>query len=211
MAIDYSKDAKHVKWFDDVIPLQAPSQLTHEIYHAMIEKAYANEDYPFLEEEDGYLSHILDAKYKKMDIEEVMDAQSHLTQSQRDDLKRLLLKYPALFDGTLRKYKGRVFHINAKKDAEPVAKRPYPVPKLQYDVFKRELDHLVELGVLSPAGASEWQMPSFIIPKANGTVRWISDLRELNKVIKRKVYPLPMIKDVLTKRKGYKFFLQTRS
>ena len=49
-------------------------------------------------------------------------------------------------------------------------------------------------------------MPSFIIPKANGTVRWISDLRELNKVIKRKVYPLPMIKDVLTRRKGYKFF-----
>ena len=65
---------------------------------------------------------------------------------------------------------------------------------------------MVELGVLSPAGASEWQLSSFIIPKANGTVRWISDLRELNKVIKRKVYPLPIIKDVLNKRKGYKFF-----
>ena len=102
-----------------------------------------------------------------------------------------------------------MFHINVKPDADPVAKMPYPVPKLQYDVFKRELDHLVELGVLSPAGASEWQMPSFIIPKVNGTVCWISDLRELNKVIKRKVYPLPMIKDVLTKRKGYNFY-QTR-
>ena len=37
-------------------------------------------------------------------------------------------------------------------------------------------------------------------------MRWISDLRELNKVVKRKVYPLPIINDILTKRTGYKFF-----
>ena len=61
-------------------------QLTNETYHAMIKQAYADEDDPFLEEEDGYLSNILDAKYERMDIEEVMDAQAHLTQSQRDDL-----------------------------------------------------------------------------------------------------------------------------
>ena len=49
MVIDYSKDAKHVRCFDDVIPLQAPLQLTNETYHAMIEQAYADEDDPFLE------------------------------------------------------------------------------------------------------------------------------------------------------------------
>ena len=119
-----------------------------------------------------------------MDIDEVMSRQNHLTESQRKDLKRLLLKYPTLFDGKLRKYEGRLFHINVDPDAKPVAKRAYPVLRKQWGVFKRELDHLVELGVLSPTGASEWHMPSFIIPKANGTVRWISDLRELNKVIK---------------------------
>jgi len=37
-------------------------------------------------------------------------------------------------------------------------------------------------------------------------VRWVSDLRALNKVIKRKVYPLPIITDVLRKRTGYKYF-----
>jgi len=37
-------------------------------------------------------------------------------------------------------------------------------------------------------------------------VRWISDLRQLNKVIKQKQHPLPIINDILRKQIEYKFF-----
>jgi len=43
-------------------------------------------------------------------------------------------------------------------------------------------------------------------PKKDGRVRWISDLRQLNKVIRRKQCPSPIINDILCKRIRYKFF-----
>ena len=39
----------------------------------------------------------------------------------------------------------------------------------------------------------------FTIPKPDGSLRSLADLRELNKRIKRKPYPLPKISDLLQK------------
>ena len=111
-----------------------------------------------------------------------------------------------MFDGTLGVYPHRKIHIDVDPDAVPKHARPYPVPRIHLQTFKKELDHLVSIGVLTPQGESEWASPSFITPKKDGRVRWISDLCELNKVIKWRVYPLPIINDVLCRRTGYEFF-----
>ena len=52
---------------------------------------------------------------------------------------------------------------------------------------------------------SKWAAPTFIIPKKDGTVRFISDFRELNKRIKRKPYPIPKIQDLMQKIKGFQY------
>ena len=52
---------------------------------------------------------------------------------------------------------------------------------------------------------SEWASPTFIIPKKNGTVRFITDLRQVNKRIVRKPFPIPKISDVMQKLEGFRY------
>ncbi len=66
--------------------------------------------------------------------------------------------------------------------------------------------HLCEIGVLQPQGATTWSSPTFITPPKHCRIHWVTDLRELDKVGRHQQYPLPIIKDILGKRTGYKFF-----
>ncbi len=73
-----------------------------------------------------------------------------------------------------------------------------------------ELAHLVRAGVLAPQQESEWASPSSITAKKDGRVHWISNLCQLNKVIRRKKYLLPTITDILRKPSKYLFFHKTQ-
>ena len=102
----------------------------------------------------------------------------------------MLNEHIKIFYGTLGVYLQRKFHIDLVPGAVPKHFRPYAIPVIHLEAFKKELIHLVKIGVLSPQGASEWTSPTFITPKKDGRVHWVSDLRELNKVVKRKQYLL---------------------
>ena len=71
-----------------------------------------------------------------------------------------------------------------KLKVEPVYKpfndRYYPVPKIKKCTFCKELQHLVEIGVLTPIHQLQYGKPVFIIPKKYGITRFIVDYRMLN-------------------------------
>ena len=79
------------------------------------------------------------------------------------------------------------------------------MPKAYERTLKMEVERLCKAGVLKKVNHSEWAAPTFIIPKKDRSVRFISDFRELNKRIKRKPYPIPKIQDLLLKLEGFKF------
>ena len=70
-------------------------------------------------------------------------------------------------------------------------------------MVKEELDRQEAEGTLERVYESEWGMPMFVIPKKNGTIRTVDDMRELNKQIKRKQYPIPNIQDMLLNLEGF--------
>ena len=67
------------------------------------------------------------------------------------------------------------------------------------------MERLVKIGVLKKANRSEWAAPTFIIPKKDGSVRFIPDFRELNKRILWKPYPIPNIQDMLLNLEGFQW------
>jgi hypothetical protein len=111
-----------------------------------------------------------------------------------------------MFQETLDVYPNKRVQIDTDPNAKSVHYMPYSVPQIHLKTFKKELNHLVGLGVLAPQQESEWASSSFTILKKDNRVCWIRDSRQLNKVIRRKQYPLPIITDILHKCSGYKFF-----
>ena len=200
----------HMEWYGNTLPMREPWDLSNKEFVHMADAYLLQEEEEDLFGDDWFDSYaiekILDAKYDKLDVNQVISEQKHLDSYQKQGLRDLFLKYQKVFDGSLGLYPHKKVHIEIDPNAKPVHKRAYAVPRVHLDTFKKELDHLVEIGVLSPQGMSEWASPSFIIPKKDGRVRWVSDLRALNEVVVRRQYPLPVIKDVLKKRTGYNFF-----
>ena len=73
----------------------------------------------------------------------------------------------------------------------PTQSLPYPVPKVEKEMFKQQVENLVALGVLELANNSEWLAPSFVKskPKSN-QVHFLSEFMNLNKQLKQKQYPM---------------------
>lgn len=188
-----------MKWCNRTVSMKKPSFTNAQIYNDSFEQFYWKEF-------DSFTSEILQADYKSVDTGEVAHEQTHLTKDQQKDLTKLLSEFKQLFNGKLGKYKGEKVHLEVEKDARPQHAKPYSAPHTQMNLFKEELMRLVNIGVLRPIGATEWASPTFIRQKKDNTVRWLTDFRELNKVLKCCVYPLPNNQAILTKRSGYEFF-----
>lgn len=167
--------------------------------------AYSIKDSSSVRTAANRIKDILDAKYEPANLHEVAESCSHLSENEKTLLEQCLRRHETLFDGSLGKWTGDPYHIQLQKDATPYHARPYPVPQIHEQTLKDEVARLCQVGVLKKVNRSEWAAPSFIIPKKDGTVRFINDFRELNKRIRRMPYPIPKIQDLLQKLEGFQY------
>jgi hypothetical protein len=83
-----------------------------------------------------------------------------------------------LFDGTLVMFPYKKFHIKLVPGAKAKHARPYPIPVIHLETFKKEPLHLVDIGVSSAQGAREWASPTFITLKM--MVEYIGSMTSVN-------------------------------
>jgi hypothetical protein len=149
---------------------------------------------------------ILDAKYKKADLQAIVrDNCKHLSANQQKKLLQLLKKYKSLIDGNLGDWKIKPVSFQLKEGVSPYHGRAFPVPKIHKETIIKKVERLCKLGVLERRPASEWALPSFIIPKKDKTEHFLSDFWEVSKRLVRKPFPIPKISMVLQQIEGFSY------
>ena len=197
LGLEFSFKKQTITWDTAEIPMK-PRDCTPETSF-YIQESLA------VDEATDRIKQIIDAKYEPADLKQVVKDCKHLDSNQQKSLYGLLTKYKELFDGSLGTWNDKPYDVRLKADAKPYHARAYPVPRVYEATMKLEFDRLVQIGVLKKVNRSEWAAPTFIIPKKDGTDRFISDFRELNKRIRRVPYPIPKIQDLLMKLEGFQF------
>ena len=144
--IDVKYSTNTIEWFDNEIPLRDPHLLKDKDFNAMANIIEIQQEAEFFGmdwyDPNCYAIEILDAKYEMVPIDDVIQQLVHLNQKQKADIKHMLGKFTKLFDGTLGVYPHRKFHIDLEPNVKPKHARPYPIPVINQEAFKKELKHL---------------------------------------------------------------------
>ena len=195
ITLNFANNTTH--WQENNIPMKP--------INCDVKTHYAIRDSTRVQSETKRIKKILDANYQKANLPKIVKDLIYLNAIKQNKLLKLLRKYEQMFDGTLGNYTGSKYKIELKENIAPYHAKPFPIPKIHEPTLKKEVERLVKIGVLKKINNSEWAAPTFIIPKKNGTVRFISDFRELNKRIRRKPFPIPKIQDLLLKLEGFRY------
>ena len=117
---------------------------------------------------------------------------------------KLLQKYEHLFDGTVGTWNTDPVDLVLKDPSAALYHaKLYPVPHFQEQKLREEVDRLCKQEILRKINRSEWACPMFTISKPDGSLCSLADLRELNKRIRRHLFPIPKIQDMLQKLEGF--------
>jgi hypothetical protein len=125
-----------IKWDDPAIPAWRKIDST-------VHDMFAIEDcqsYQPTEQEMQQMTDVLDAKYKKADLDKSASSANHLANNKQKLLLAVLKKCKELFNGTLGASTGKPHDIKLKDEVQPCHARPFPVPKIQELTLKSELD-----------------------------------------------------------------------
>ena len=157
-----------------------------------LEFVVVNEDYaPLISVKAAQLMNLIDINHDAIDLVASV--------SQDIDTSDLFSKQLGSLPGTVS------FKID--ENVRPVAMAERRVPLSVRPKLKKELDRLVELGVIaSVTKPTEWVSQICITMKKSGDMRICLDPRELNKCLIRERFTLPVLDEVLHEIGRSKFF-----
>ncbi|RWS03567.1 gag-pol fusion protein-like protein [Dinothrombium tinctorium] len=120
------------------------------------------------------------------------------TSTQEKKVLQVLNRYRHLFVTSIRELRlmnGKDFELDTG-NAEPIKKTPYRATLKQREAINEEVKKMLDAGLIEPSN-SPWAAPVFLIPKKDGTYRFVIDYRDLNETLVKDSYPMPRVDDSL--------------
>ena len=137
----------------------------------------------------------VDEHYFPLNLNGAQEFNLEVVEPRRGQLCELLLSVPEVLSTT----PGRtqlVCHKICAGNTAPIQQKPYRVPYSQGDVIKKELDHMLQAGVIRPS-TSPWASPIVLVTKKDGSVRFCVDYKKLNQTAEFDAYPMPRVEELI--------------
>ena len=136
------------------------------------------------------------SKLQNSDILKDLDKKlSHLDQTQRDELKMLILEYEHLFPDIPTRT-DKIYHDVDIECSKPIKQHPYRMNPMKLQYLREEVQYLLDNEFIEPSH-SDWSSPCILVPKPDGTFRMCTDYRKVNSVTKTDSFPVPRMDDCI--------------
>ena len=122
---------------------------------------------------------------------------------------KVMIEYGELFKGVGRFSNSKPIHITLQDNAVLYIAPVCRVAQALQQPLKKELDCLVDLGIIRKLGVnepSEWVNSFVCVKKPNGKICLCLDPTQLNKWIKCPIHDVQLVDDILPKLAGAKWF-----
>ena len=150
-----------------------------------------------------------EADNKTAEIEGYIEKLSCLNGTQKLQVQELLYKHKEIFSSEpgLTKIYG---HVIKPITPKTFVKRSYPVPLQHRSAVEKEIEYMMELGVIERS-SSEFCNPLRVVVKKDSSIRLCLDARFFNKVIAADNESPPRIEELMQKYEGINTSLDDRS
>lgn len=132
---------------------------------------------------------------------------NHLKGNEKEKIVKLLSKYKDIFASDVKDLGccDTITHKIRLTDDIPVRQKPFRVPHHLQPEMKRQIDQLLEAGVIEPS-TTPYAAPVLLVKKQDGSYRLVSDLRKLNEKTLPDNFPLPNMNEMLDMLGGANYF-----
>ena len=98
-----------------------------------------------------------------------------------------------MFDGTLGDWYTDTVDLELKPNSKYFNCKYYTVPRINKETFRKEIQRLAKIGMLTPVQQYQYGTPVVMIQNKERTTRFINDYQSINHQLVRKSHPLPII------------------